>query len=188
MKFIRRLFLAVLCMCASIAVTAPVSEVVRADSTPGFAAHEIKAAFLLHLFQFVAWPESKVSPFELCFVGEGDVSRAASALLVKRQGGITTRQLADLSEFSGCHLLYLDNATAEQNTLAVDAALASSVLVVSDQPGFAEQGGMVELERQPARIGLIVNLPVLEAAGLKPSSKLLRLAKVLGSNAGFLTR
>lgn len=185
MSFVRRITLALLCMCASIAVTAPVSEAVRADSTPGFAAHEIKAAFLLHLFQFVTWPETKVAPVELCFVGESDVSRSVAALLAKRRSGINARQLSDPSDFSGCSLLYIDNASATDNTLALDTALASSVLVVSDQPGFAEQGGMVELERQPARIGLIVNLPVLEAAGLKPSSKLLRLAKVLGSSAGF---
>lgn len=185
MTYIRRVTLALLCMCASIAVTAPVSEAVRADNTPGFAAHEIKAAFLLHLFQFITWPEGKVAPAELCFVGEGEVSRAAAALLAKRQSRIEARQLGDSSDFSGCSLLFIDNLNATVSDLVLDAALASSVLVVSDQPGFAAQGGMVELERQPARIGLIVNLPVLEAAGLKPSSKLLRLATVLGSSAGF---
>jgi hypothetical protein len=54
------------------------------------------------------------------------------------------------------------------------------VLWVSDQPGFARQGGMVELKRSGARMKLVINLDALESAGLKASSKLLQLSEVVG--------
>ncbi len=57
------------------------------------------------------------------------------------------------------------------------------MLWVSDQPGYARDGGMVELQRRGARIGLVVNLPALESAGLKASSKLLQLSDVIRSGA-----
>ena len=60
----------------------------------------------------------------------------------------------------------------------------SVALRVSDQPGFAEEGGMVELKRRGARMGLVVNLGALEAAGLKASSKLLQLSEVVGEAEG----
>jgi hypothetical protein len=46
--------------------------------------------------------------------------------------------------------------------------------------GFAQDGGMVELKRRGARMGLVVNLGALESAGLKASSKLLQLSEVVG--------
>ena len=61
-----------------------------------------------------------------------------------------------------------------------DLTLAQGVLWVSDQPGFARNGGMVELKRNGARMGLVINLPALESAGLRASSKLLQLSEVLG--------
>ena len=59
----------------------------------------------------------------------------------------------------------------------------SIALRVSDQPGFAQQGGMVELKRRGARMGLVVNLGALESAGLKASSKLLQLSEVVGADS-----
>ena len=38
---------------------------------------------------------------------------------------------------------------------------------------------MVELKRRGARMGLVVNVAVLESAGLKASSKLLQLGEVV---------
>jgi hypothetical protein len=58
----------------------------------------------------------------------------------------------------------------------------SIALKVSDQPGFAQQGGMVELKRRGARMGLVVNLGALESAGLRASSKLLQLSEVVGGD------
>ncbi len=183
--FLRRLSFAWLCFFACVAVTAAVSDRVRAASTPGFAAEQIKAAFLLHLFHFVVWVDDKRETQELCFLDAGEVSVAVTALLEKRPANIRIRQLDGLDEVSSCHMLFVSSDRADAGSALLVSAMSASVLVVSDQQGFAEQGGMLELERQPARIGLIVNLPVLEAAGLTPSSKLLRLAKILGSTAGF---
>ena len=45
--------------------------------------------------------------------------------------------------------------------------VARVALWVSDEPGFAESGGMVELKRRGARMGLVVNLGALESAGLE---------------------
>lgn len=185
MNFLRPLVFVALCFYTGMAMLAPAAEGAASDAIPGFQAQQIKAAFLLHLFQFMGWPESKDPAIELCFLSEGDVSLAASEILQNRSSGVHIRQLSEEDSLSLCHVLYVGDDAAEVSSSRLLAATAESVLIVSDQLGFAQGGGMVELERRPSRIGLVINLPVLEAAGLKPSSKLLRLARVLGSNAGL---
>ena len=61
---------------------------------------------------------------------------------------------------------------------------ARGVLWVSDQPGFAREGGMIELKRNGARMKLVINLEVLESEGLRASSKLLQLSEVVGDLSG----
>ena len=72
---------------------------------------------------------------------------------------------------------------ADATLVSADAAVPP-LLWVSDQLGYARGGGMVELQRRGARIGLVVNLLALESAGLKASSKLLQLSDVIGGADG----
>ena len=82
----------------------------------------------------------------------------------------------EVGDTTGCDVIYGDPAlTVHSDSIA---------LRVSDQPGFAQQGGMVELKRRGARMGLVVNLGALKSAGLRASSKLLQLSEVLGGDDG----
>jgi hypothetical protein len=85
--------------------------------------------------------------------------------------GRTVRTI-EPGDTEGCDVVYGDPALAGPGE--------SVALRVSDQPGFAQDGGMVELKRRGARMGLVVNLGALESAGLKASSKLLQLSEVVG--------
>ena len=57
--------------------------------------------------------------------------------------------------------------------------VTAEALQVSDVPGFAAEGGVVELKRRGARMGLVVNVKALTSGGLKASNKLLQLADVI---------
>jgi len=75
-------------------------------------------------------------------------------------------------QVSGCDVVYGQGPEAVRQS-------SDHMLWVSDQPGFAIDGGMVELKRRGARMGLVVNVAALESAGLKASSKLLQLAELV---------
>jgi hypothetical protein len=51
-------------------------------------------------------------------------------------------------------------------------------LSVSDQPGFARGGGMIEMFPCGDKARMRINLGVVRLAGILLSSKLLRLAKI----------
>ena len=94
-----------------------------------------------------------------------------SEMVASEPRGRTVRAI-EAGDTEGCDVVYGEAALGVQR--------ASVALRVSDQPGFAQDGGMVELKRRGARMGLVVNLGALESAGLKASSKLLQLSEVVG--------
>jgi hypothetical protein len=62
---------------------------------------------------------------------------------------------------------------------------SSSVLTVSELPGFTALGGMIEFVMEEEKIGFYINAAMAEAAGLKLSSRLLRAAREVRGSGGI---
>ena len=154
---------AALCVCTVLS-----SEPSR--SAPGLTEVELKAVFLLRLPQFVSWPDQRPAA-HFCVDPSSEVSTLLSEMVASEPRGRTVRTI-EAGDTEGCDVVYGDPALSGPGE--------SAALRVSDQPGFAQDGGMVELKRRGARMGLVVNLGALESAGLKASSKLLQLSEVVG--------
>lgn len=164
-------------------VTAVVAAPTPAQSqsaTPGFTESEIKAAFILHLFNFVQWPDGR-SPKVICITEESSVTASLRALVqAKPAQGLTLTKVSDQTfGESSCDVLFMPRGIGKSLMAAVDANMPT--LTVSDTRGFAQEGGMIELERQASRVGLVINLESLSDNGLSVSSRLLRLARVINS-------
>ena len=147
------------------------------SATPGLTENELKAVFLLRLPQFVTWPDGQVVDV-FCAAEASELSQLLAEMLVDDARGRVVRELRPTESMAGCDVVF----GAEATVMSAGAAL-QPMLWVSDQPGYARGGGMVELQRRGARIGLVVNLPALESVGLKASSKLLQLSDVIGGVA-----
>jgi hypothetical protein len=61
----------------------------------------------------------------------------------------------------------------------LDSTRTKPILTVSELPGFAESGGMIELYQMDDRIRFKVNLQSIREAGLELSSSLLKLAVIV---------
>jgi hypothetical protein len=157
-------------LCVALLTVCAVFPSERSQSAPGLTEVELKAVFLLRLPQFVSWPDQRPA-VHFCVDPSSEVSVLLSEMVASEPRGRTVRTI-EAGDTEGCDVLYGDPAL-----FAPNGAIA---LRVSDQPGFAQDGGMVELKRRGARMGLVVNLGALEAAGLKASSKLLQLSEVVG--------
>ena len=57
------------------------------------------------------------------------------------------------------------------------AAAGRPMLTISDQPGFVDRGGMIEMKLVAGRTRFDINLAAARAAGLNLSSQLLQLAE-----------
>lgn len=162
---------------------------------PGTCAHasapedEIKLAFTYNIARFVTWPEreaAQADAFRLCVMGR-DAYRIASDNLVDRRVGklpIAVLAIEKPEDAAGaCDLLYLPGEVADADAFVakIDSA---PVLTVSDAPGFAELGGIVELTRRSDRVAMRINVEASRRAGLTISSQLLSLATLVANDAG----
>jgi hypothetical protein len=131
-----------------IALVAP-GVCLRAQSSFGSRSHsDLEASYLVNFFKFVQWPKPSDTA-TICFLRPSPVlDRLQSAIahnerwirLTGRQ--LTVRLLSDPSDNEGCQILYLDSQTA--NDLWQTFTVPTGILTVSDQRGFAHNGGMIE--------------------------------------------
>jgi len=144
-----------------------------------YAAHDVKAAFILNFPNFITWPNRKdASPITICTFNADAVSDSiemllASEKMVQRKGRIVFLRNADSGVL--CDLAFI--GIKAQNRIS-DVGLpdsASRTLVVSDIPNYAIDGGMIELAMADSKITVIVNRQVMESGGFISDSRLLQL-------------
>jgi hypothetical protein len=147
---------------------------------------QIMAAFLFNFARYVEWPENAFDrsdmPVNICMLSSkefGDVvSRTVSGKTVADRS-VVVRRTSDLPEATGCHILFIGREFERSHSDAVAVLDGMSVFTVADQEGFARAGGTANFFRADNRIRFEINPIAAKKAGLKISSRLLRLAKVV---------
>lgn len=147
---------------------------------------QIKAAFLFNFARYVEWPASAFSSADsavrICLIGSKTFSEVVSSTVSGKSVGdrsVVVDTPAGLESASGCHILYVGE---DMDTAASDVAASvdgANVFTVSDRRGFAANGGIANFIRADNKIRFEINPGAAKSAGLKISSRLLRLAKVV---------
>ena len=144
--------------------------------------NKVKAAIIFNLARFSEWPPmplaNETSSFQMCIM-RGDVMHGALRTLAGKEiSGKIVRILPLTSkeaDTSKCRLLYL-SANAQ-----IDFDLANlaekGVLTISDTDDFLSAGGGMSVMRTRNSLGFSINRTVMLSANIKPSSKILKLAK-----------
>ena len=166
--FARPSFLALLAALALASASACADDVQRRED-------QFKAAYLFNFVKFVEWPTATSSDsLTVCFLGGAGVHEAlANGIDSKRVGArkLVARRIERPATVATCEVLYADAASADP-TLATGLP----ILTVSDAPGFAARGGMIELFTENHRLRFVINVAHVHKAGLRISSDLLKLA------------
>jgi YfiR/HmsC-like len=148
-------------------------------------APELKAAVVASLVPFVEWPAHAIAagaPLVLCVVNDAAV---ALALQTSTKGravnghGLTVTEVAADTGLPVCHAAYFAGSNGKRVVAQFKTFEGVCVFTVSDAPDFAAAGGMVELFREGDRVRVAVNLDALERAGIRLSSRVLALAKIV---------
>lgn len=142
---------------------------------------ELKAAILFNMLSFVDWPTQSgkaTDRLTVCYLTTGPVPSA----LVQIGGKLPRAKLlqvvpADAENLSSCHALYVSPLDAASLPHIVPRAQRDAVLLVGDNPGYLQQGVMLNLEVNNGRIVFDVDLRAVRQARLLISSKVLRLAR-----------
>jgi hypothetical protein len=145
----------------------------------------VKGAFLYNFAKFVGWPEEALQddPIHiiLCVFGKDPFGGALASVKGKRvkDRKVVIKHCATLDELKKCHILFISRSE-EQNLSEILAKVKNwNTLTVSDMEGFTQSGGVINFVTVEKKIRFEINLDAAERTGLKISSKLLRLAKIV---------
>jgi hypothetical protein len=148
--------------------------------------YEVKAGFLYRFGWFVEWPATAVQRQSHVFIigvlganPFGDLLDEIMQGKTVRERSVVVQYYQQAEDVVDSHVLFI-SAAEEPRLPAILAGLGQTpVLTVSDMARFTERGGMIELRLVDRKVHFDVNVDATERAGLKLSSQLLRLAKVI---------
>jgi hypothetical protein len=147
--------------------------------------YPVKAAFLYHFVEFVEWPEASPLPPATVTIGVlgrdpfGDV--LDKAILQKLPAGRTLviRRFARASDLEPCAILFISSSEMPHLPEILARLQGAPVLTVGEADRFARHGGMIGFFLEDNRVRLEVNRFAVEKAGLRVSSKLLAVARLV---------
>jgi len=148
--------------------------------------YAIKAAFLYHFGNYVQWPPEDCPTdkdrFVIGVIGDDPFGPALDAIAEAKaiQGRkVLVRRFASVQACTHCHIVFVARSATATLTDLPEPPWGTHALVVSDVPGMASRGAVVSFFTLANKVRFEVNPAAAKRAGLKISSKLLRLARIV---------
>jgi hypothetical protein len=141
----------------------------------------VKAAFLYNFAKFAEWPVS-TRPLTMCIVGDTLVANwLVETVKDKRLDGraLEVRSIGGDAPMVGCDVLFIAAAETRRAAAVLQSLRTLPILTVSDFPGFARASGVIELVVEGDRIHFAINTDAANRAGVRLSSRLLGLARIV---------
>ena len=149
--------------------------------------YDVKAVFLFNFSQFVDWPESGLpeagAPFVIGVLGADPFGEILDETVHgERIHGrpVQVKRFRRLDEVDGCQLLFVSRSEAGRLADVVRRLSGRGILTVSDLEPFGRLGGMITFKTSSGRVHFEINVAAAEKQGFKISSKLLKVAQVVG--------
>ncbi|MBI5213182.1 MAG: YfiR family protein [Nitrospirae bacterium] len=172
----------------SISIAIIGSGFVRAEEPAYYAEYQIKTAFLYNFLKFVEWPSDAyhkdTSSLSVCVLGEDPFGSALDAMKENAVQGkmITIKRTNNLRNIKECNVIFISGSEKKNLGDILLFLKDSAILTISDIEGFAEAGGIIELVREDGKVRFKININAARQSQLKVSSKLLKLAHIVGDS------
>ncbi len=150
--------------------------------------YQVKAAFLLNFTQFVQWPAAAFSGPDapLCIGILGDDPFGPALEETVRGESIQDHKLAvrhgqKIEDLTDCQMVFVsksENGRVPEILAKIDS---HPVVTVSEVAGFAKRGGTINFYRDQNKVRFEINPASARQSGLKISSQLLGLGKIIES-------
>lgn len=148
--------------------------------------YQVKAAFLLSFVTYTEWPasvfEGPSSPLRICVVGddpfEGSLGRTVQGETVAGHP-LVTKHLSSGEDTAGCHLLFVPRSAEDYNGAGERWTLGNPILVVGESEALWRHGAIISFAVDEGRVRFDVNRTAAQRSGLRLSSKLLRIARLV---------
>ncbi len=148
--------------------------------------YEVKAAFLFHFTQFVEWPDSAFAdpnaPFCIGVLGDDSFGGALDEIVKDESVGrhkIVIKRSRQTADLKGCQILFISNSEKDHVAQILSSLDDSGILTVGETDGFAGQGGIINFYLEENKVRFEINPGTAKHHGLKISSQLLGLGRIV---------
>ncbi len=144
---------------------------------------QMKAGFIYNFALYVEWPAasfaSAASPLSVCLADGRDTLSAFEHLKGKkiRDRAVTVGLLGDAG--GACQIVYIQAAAGAEAEGLLRRVSGPGVLTIGDAAGFCGMGGIIGFYREGNKLRFEINTDAAQRAGLKLSSQLLKLARIV---------
>jgi hypothetical protein len=153
-----------------------------AQSRSPVAGHEVKAAYLYQFGRYVEWPsdrEQAINSFVICVLGQDPFGVALDETVkgkIISGHPVAVKRILGPGELPDCRILFIGRSEDDRLPAILKALEGRMVLTVGEGTQFTRRGGMVAFTSEDKKVRFAMNLVAAEAAKLRLSSQLLRLA------------
>jgi hypothetical protein len=146
---------------------------------------QMKAGFIYNFALFVEWPSNifttDTSPLIVCIAGDQDTLRSFDHLKTKKikDRPVTVHHYEDAAAGNPCHIIYIPTTSRSEAANLLKRVSGPGVLTIGDAEGFSRLGGIITFYREGNKLRFEINTDAAQRAGLKLSSQLLKLAKIV---------
>ena len=147
----------------------------RGQETP--LEYQVKAAYLYNFLKFVEWPARAVNgSLTICIAGRSPFGDALDDIVRDEsiEGHAIAARVAAAPQ-PGCNVMFVPHDVPAAEFLR--AARTAPVLTVGESADFIAQGGVINFVRDGGMIRFEIDQEAATRAGLRISSRLLRLAR-----------
>ena len=147
--------------------------------------YQVKLAFLFNFARFVEWPDDAFadarSPIILGILGDDPFGSDLETIKGKTIRGrkLIINRFKDVDDIRVCHILFVSNSERSRLPRIATFLRQSKILSVGDMKTFAQKGGVINFVVENNKVGFEINVDAGKHAGLRISSKLLSLAKIV---------
>ncbi|MBA7634777.1 hypothetical protein ES703_42369 [subsurface metagenome] len=152
---------------------------------PAISEYDVKVAFLYKFAKFVEWPAESFSgagkTLRLCVADTDltdDVFETVKSSTVRGRE-LVIKECRGPEDLESCHILFVTRSREQDLAEIMAAATHYHVLTIGETEGFTELGGIINFIMVEKKVRFEINVDAARRAGLKISSKLLRLAKIV---------
>ena len=145
--------------------------------------YDIKAAFIYKFTNYIDWgSQFQGNEFVIGVVGPSPVKDRLDEIArtqTVNNKKIVVRQFKKLEEITPCQMLFVSQDTPLHLKDILAKITGKGTLIISEKEGYAAQGAHINFIVVDNKLRFEANLKAINAAGLKASSQLLKLANII---------
>jgi uncharacterized protein DUF4154 len=145
--------------------------------------YDIKAAFIYKFTNYIDWDSHlQGSEFVIGIIGNSPISNHLTEIAQTKtikDKKIVIHQFSKADEISVCQILFISRKTSASIDDILSKVANQGTLTISEKPGYAKKGADINFIEVDDKLRFEINTKGINAAGLKASSQLLKLAIII---------